>query len=182
MARFFLALFGWVENFKNISHKEQQMKKNHEFVYKFFLFSLLRIDYMTEYLEKMRSKGYKLVEIRQWCIFVFKKSEIRDDLRYVILTEHFRNDLKYSKRNWDDAEFLEKRNPRFHYTNGEQCSYYVNGVWCHVYLTRCLTDEDVSTLREYRKRHIIGINVQIIIFLIFVAVGLSLRWLFNVFG
>lgn len=42
---------------------------------------------MAKYLEKMRKKGYKLVEIRYSCIFVFKKQEIREDLKYVILTD-----------------------------------------------------------------------------------------------
>lgn len=50
---------------------------------------------MAKYLEKMRKKGYKLVEIRYSCIFVFKKQEIREDLKYVILTEHYRYNLEY---------------------------------------------------------------------------------------
>ena len=63
------------------------MKNDHTFVYKFFLFSLAMPERMAKYLEKMRKKGYKLVEIRYSCIFVFKKQEIREDLKYVILTD-----------------------------------------------------------------------------------------------
>ena len=59
------------------------MKNDYTFVYKFFLFSLAMPERMAKYLEKMRKKGYKLVEIRYSCIFVFKKQEIREDLKYV---------------------------------------------------------------------------------------------------
>ena len=48
------------------------MKNDHTFVYKFFLFSLATPERMAKYLEKMRKKGYKLVEIRYSCIFVFR--------------------------------------------------------------------------------------------------------------
>ena len=82
------------------------MKNDHTFVYKFFLFSLAMPERMAKYLEKMRKKGYKLVEIRYSCIFVFKKQEIREDLKYVILTEHYRYNLEYKKRKWDDVAFL----------------------------------------------------------------------------
>ena len=41
------------------------MKNDHTFVYKFFLFSLAMPERMAKYLEKMRKKGYKLVEISE---------------------------------------------------------------------------------------------------------------------
>lgn len=123
---------------------------------------------MAKYLEKMRKKGYKLVEIRYSCIFVFKKQEIRGDLKYVILTEHYRYNLEYKKRKWDDVAFLERRNPQFHEGNGEQCDYLAVDVWYHVYLTRFLTDEDLSALHKhkYRKRYMIRGQIHIIIFLL----------------
>ena len=103
------------------------------------------------------------------CIFVFKKQEIREDLKYVILTEHYRYNLEYKKRKWDDVAFLERRNPQFHEGNGEQCDYLAVDVWYHVYLTRFLTDEDLSALREYRKRYMIRGQIHIIIFLLSVT-------------
>lgn len=141
-------------------------KQYNEFIYKVFVLSLLRLDYITEYLEKMRHKGYKLFEIRYSCIFVFKKQEIREDLKYVILTEYYRYNLEYRKRKWDDITFLEKRNSQFHDGNGEQCDYLAVDVWCHVYLTRFLTDEDLSALHEYRKRYMIRGQIHVIIFLL----------------
>lgn len=149
--------------------RRNKMKNDHTFVYKFFLFSLAMPERMAKYLEKMRKKGYKLVEIRYSCIFVFKKQEIREDLKYVILTEHYRYNLEYKKRKWDDVAFLERRNPQFHGGNGEQCDYLAVDVWYHVYLTRFLTDEDLSALHEYRKRYMIRGQIHIIIFLLSVT-------------
>lgn len=126
------------------------MDNNAKTVYKILLFSLLQIDRITDYLNEMLEKGYKLKKIILGFIFVFEQSKVKDGYRYTILTENW-NRGSYSKQKWNDVFFLEKRNPRFFRNNGEHCDYlyYFLNTWSSIYLTRVITDEDIVALREY---------------------------------
>lgn len=141
------------------------------------MFSLLRLDRITDYLNEMRKKGYKLIKIKHWCVFVFQYSKIKDDFKYTILTEHYCFS-SYFKQKWNDIEFLEKRNSRFHKGNGEQCDYLAADVWCHIYLTRLITDEDISALNEYRKKHILKCQMYWIGFLLLLFASPVLFYLY----
>lgn len=152
------------------------MDNNVKTVYKIFLFSLLRIDRITDYLNEMLEKGYRLKAIRLGFVFIFEQSNVKDGYRYTILTKHWTRGSGYFKEKWNDEIFLEKRNPRFFRNNGEQCDYlyYFLNTWSSIYLTRVITDEDIVALREYRKTYFKYLVIYEICALLFILFLLAL--------
>lgn len=158
------------------------MNNNSKTVIKIFAFALFRINSLTDYLNEMRVKGYKLIKIRLGCILFFEPTKVRDDLKYVILSEEFHYNLDFEKQKFDDVSFMEKINARFHKGNGEQFDVVNRGVLYHIYLTAFFTSEDLEALKKHRKKYILRNNILWIIFYFWCFIFTLIMIILNALG
>ncbi len=137
-----------------------------ETIIKFFPFAWFRIESLTDYINEMYRNGYRIIKIKSGCILYFQQGKVRDDLRYVILTRHFNR--KARRKKWDDTDFIEKRNASYHHGDGFQFKNIIVTAETayEVYLTNAVTDDDLTALREYRKKHLIKGNAEKVFFIL----------------
>ncbi len=155
-----------------------------ETIIKFFPFAWFRIESLTDYINEMYRNGYRIIKIKFGCILYFQQEKMRDDLRYVILTRYFNHKARHRK--WDDADFIEKRNASYHRGDGFQFKNIIVTAETayEVYLTNAITDDDLTALREYRKKHLIKGNAEKIFFSLIDVMCLILLiiWLIKLCG
>lgn len=127
-------------------------------IYKFFPFVSSRLCSLFKYINRMYENDYKIVDINLDCILVFEKSQKKEGYTYYILTEQYRRDGRRKK--WNDIEFLENRNAKFHKGNGEQLSKVEGAldIFYYIYLTKYISIEEYENLCEYRKKYLLKAN------------------------
>ena len=159
------------------------MNTEKQIIIKFFPKATLRLNSFTDYLNMMYRQGYKLIDLKLDCFLYFEKEKKRtnDEYRYIILTEHYNRSGKKGK--WNDIEYLEKRNPRFHNGNGE-LFFIIYGdvnVRYYIYLTRIVSNEDCVALNEFRKIRMQKINVLRLILDLIIGISASILILYHIF-
>ncbi|MGN0548561.1 MAG: hypothetical protein ACI4IM_03075 [Acutalibacteraceae bacterium] len=124
-------------------------------IYKFFPLATVRLWSLYKYINRMYENDYKIVDIILDCVLVFERSQKKEGYMYFILTEQYRRDSR--KKKWNDIEFLEKRNPKFHKGNGEQFEKFKGDLDAdyYIYLTKHISMDEYKTLCEYRKNFLL---------------------------
>lgn len=120
-------------------------------IYKFFPLATVRLRSLYNYINQMYENDYKFVDIILDCVLVFEKSQRKEGYMYFILTEQYRRDSR--KKKWNDIEFLEKQNSKFHRGNGEQFEKFKGDLDAdyYIYLTKHISMDEYKALCEYRK-------------------------------
>lgn len=149
------------------------MRKEKNFVW-IYPFALYRLNAFEDYLTKMYYTGYQLKSIYLGFILVFEPVTPKSQRKCIVLTRYFYINMKREK--WNDAEFLKSINPKFNKGNGFLFDVYSRfpSVIYEIRLTGVPKEEDISALREHRRKRIWRINLMKLAELILVVAGLVL--------